>query len=271
MKSLAVTHGAVFFVLLFGAAIAVNADVIQMETTAYPGGVANGWSQGFSLTAEVDRTINVNSSGFDELQVMLDSFTGPAAGSQMVDMQGTWSITGSPGFELVSDAAVAAYDAANSTTNTWGSYTLAPGIPAAPGTGYGQSTTLVSRLGFDDALPCQACWTRSGSGELFSSFTGVWYSLPGSFLSPGELLADLYVPTGWQPSASNVLMFQGALGFTYGYGTTENAQLNTFVSDPPDPPTPEPTTLVLLVGTGLVSLLAFAWRKRAGAAAGLAR
>jgi hypothetical protein len=63
------------------------------------------------------------------------------------------------------------------------------------------------------------------------------------------------VPTGWQPSAANVLMFQGDLGFTSindGAAGNEMAQLNTVV--------PEPTTLALL-GTGLLVLLAHAWSK----------
>jgi hypothetical protein len=232
-------------VLLTGAP-AANADTIHMASSG-------GSSGAFSLTAELDRTLGyatVGSTTFDRYDVVLDSFTGVAVGSAIVDVQGTWSITGSAGFELASDAAVSSYDSHMSSSSTWGSYTS--NVTNVFPSGYGQSAAPLSLVNLDDTVPYASFWARTGDGELFSSFTGYWYTAivdkplyPGDGDGSNSVLVSLYLPAGWAPSATSVLSYTGTLGFSYGTGNTQNSELYTVA--------PEPATSVLLIA-GLLAL-----------------
>jgi len=262
MKNRAIKLVAIFAVLLFGVAAVANATTYTLATQPYAGGEAAGWNAGFSATFELDVTpLSSNGNGSqDELAVVLDSLTDVAAGSTLTAMEGTWAITGSSGFELVSDANIAKYNtylsSKHSALVTWGTYTNTAYSQAAwptptHGGPYTQSDASLSTTGFD-TLDGSGVWGRTGSGENFTSFQGSWYTNDAP-LSVGSTIADLFVPAGWTPSPTSVLTYQGVLGFSYGGGHTQNAEIVTA--------TPEPATLVLLA-SGLVGLLAYAWKKR---------
>jgi hypothetical protein len=114
----------------------------------------------------------------------------------------------------------------------------------------------LSSLNFPDTIPNGTTdpdnFVRTlgtGTAEEFSSFTGVWY---GASLSGTDIMiASLFVPTnGWTPAPGSVI-YSGVFGFSNS--TTENSELIVAL--------PEPATPVLL-GTALLGLAAYAWRKR---------
>jgi hypothetical protein len=255
MKNSRIKQVAFFCVLVLGVASVANASVIQMTSTTYAGGLAAGWTQGFSFTAQINDTVGYK-PGFDLLQVVINSMTDVAAGSNIVSVEGTWSITGST-FDCANPAYIADYNSDNQTTFGISDFLSTNQGPtgATALSGYGQTPTTGPLCYVN--LPPNGSVTFSengGSGQAYTGFTGGWFT-SGTGLTAGSTLAKLLVPTGWTPTPQNgyQLMFQGAIGFTYGGGNTQNAELVTT--------TPEPATIVLL-GTGLIGLLAYAWRKR---------
>ena len=281
---------------MLGLAAAANADTIAMVSTTYPGGLANGWQQGFGFTAYVNRVINENNSGFDQFDVVISYIggmtqNGNATGSKISAMEGTWTIqTPGSGFEMVSTAAGENNDIDNGPDMNWPTYTnntgsRSQGLKAERGAGVGRELRRL-RVGLHVAGK-QSYIHRHGTGDqlrvlvpdgpgqrVVPSFSGSWYKASGAAaglygngtsLIPPSLggpaygtetgfsrLARLYVPTGvWNP-ATEVLLFQGVLGFSYNNGQTEDAMLETVL-------TPEPATLVMLAG-GAAGLLGYAWR-----------
>jgi len=247
MKNLAIKQAAVFCVVLLGFAVAANADTFALSSSG-------GDFGHFNFTAYVNRTVNYVSSGYDRLQIRISSMNGADAGNLLEANEGTWSISGYTGFEMASDSAVAAYNSDQGTAKVWGAWT-ANATPNPALTNYGQSTTYLSNINFDSIVGND--WIsplgpyRSGSGEIFSSFFGGWYtSALASYLGTGNTIATLYVPTGGTPTPGS-LLFSGTFSFNDG-NNAERSNLY-FV--------PEPGTLALL-GAGLIGLLAYAWRKR---------
>ena len=87
----------VIFVLLFGAVRMAPADTISL--------VSSGGTTGhFDFTAYINRTINYDNLGYDQLDLDISAFTGPAIGYGIVAVAGTWSAPGSQGYTLLSDA-----------------------------------------------------------------------------------------------------------------------------------------------------------------------
>jgi hypothetical protein len=214
---------AVFFcALLLGGALAANADTIPFWTGPYPGGIAAGWTTGFSLTAHINRSMNYR-PGFDRLQLYIDSLTGVAAGSQIKSMEGTWSISYIT-FDLGSQDAVNSYNAEYATSFTWADFASSSMGPTGASTldGFGQTPTSGPLSYINLPANGSARWSRIGSGQAFTSFTGGWFT-SGTGLSDGSLLGVLIVPHdfGFFP----YLKFDGVLGFTYNGGATQNAEL----------------------------------------------
>jgi hypothetical protein len=242
---------AVFCVLVLGAALMANADTIPVTTTTWSGGVANGWTTGFSFTASVERTVGYK-PGFDELVLTINSMTGVAAGSSIQAMEGTWSITGGT-FDLASDSAVSAYNTDNGTHKVWSDFAANSGGPTAAKdlSDYNQTPTRGPLTYVNLPINGKYTFSRVGSGQAFTSFTGGWETGGATGVGAGGVLATIIVPTGW----NGTITFDGPIGFSYGTGNTQNAEFS-FTA-----PIPEPATLVLL-STGLLGLLAYAWRKR---------
>jgi hypothetical protein len=208
--------------------------------------------QGFSFTSQIVDTVGWK-PGFDRLQLTILSLTDIAAGSSIPSMEGSFVITGST-FDCANPAYIADFNSDNSTSFGIPDFLSSnQGTTAATNLAtYGQTPT-VGPLSFVN-LPPNASKTFSedgGSGQAYTGFTGGWFT-SGAGLVNGNIMATFIVPTGWNPTA-NPITFEGPIGFDYGGGHTQNAELLTT--------TPEPATLVLLV-SGLVGLLAYAWRKR---------
>jgi hypothetical protein len=267
MKTPTIKQAALFCVLVLGPASMASASTIAMTSTTYPGGVAAGWNQGFSFTAQINDTVGFD-PGFDLLTVVINSMTDVAAGYTILTMEGTWSITGST-FDCPNPACIAAYNRDHGTSYTLGDFmSIASGGVVTPGGTPGGTpegpiaATLLSPYGQTPSsgplcyvnLPPNESVTFSeigGSGQAYTGFTGGWFT-SGTGLSAGSTLAVLLVPTGWTLSATDYIDFEGDIGFTYNGGNIQNAELIT--------QTPEPATIVLMA-TGLVGLLAYAWRK----------
>jgi len=257
MKNLAI-KAAVLCILVFGMAIAANAQTtLPLTTGTYPGGVAAGWLTGFQETgAYISETVDYT-PGWDRLDIYWGTASGNIAGSQMVAIQGSFTITGATGMELVSDAGAAACYADNGVpywpSNGWGYWTNATGHGDSTILGhYGQSSNNLSFVNMADSVVASP-WSRTGSAELFSSFSGAWQTGGGTGVGDGGRFARLFVPDTWGGPGSS-FTFDAAVGFNNAGSNSENAQLQWVA-------TPEPTTLVLLA-TGLIGLLAYAWRKR---------
>ena len=161
---------------------------------------------------------------YDILNLSIAALTGPAAGSGIVGMEGTWSASG--GF----------FGMYTGSTDSWPNYTE---------TGYGGGYTPQSCVNFNCAISGFTGWARTSAGGNFSSFSGSWCDLNQQVtsLGPGDTLATLWVTKGAQ------VTFTGAVGFTYGGGTVESVSV------------PEPGTL-LLVTISAFSLLVFRRRRR---------
>jgi hypothetical protein len=244
MKNPRIKEVAFLCVLFLGLAVVANADQINLISTG-------GTTGSFDFTAFINRTINVSSSGFDKLVIDVSAITGVETGFGINAVGGTWTAPGSKGYLLPSNAEVAAYNTANTTTYDWGSWTTSLPPTVVTASGLTSSVNLPSYVDNKDANGNPLDISRTlgtGTPEEFSAFEATWYG--SGALTPTTTpvkVATLYVPTGWTP---NGVIYSGAFGFSSS--TTENSTLVV---------APEPATLVLL-GTALIGLAAYAWRKR---------
>ena len=203
--------------VLGGAAVlgaaAGRADTIAMVST------------GLEVSAYVNRTIDWSGSGYDQLQVIVAGLNGPAGGSAIDIIEGTWSINGGAACNMVSDAAARGW---------WGNYTTsamaAAGYPQTV-VGNGQSPAPLSFVNLDSNVANYTGWGRTGAGQAFSSFDGSWYTAAAANeISDGvatavTTMATFYVPTGLPAQVS----YSGALSFTYGGGVVEAGSLQTTI------------------------------------------
>jgi hypothetical protein len=207
-----------------------------------------------SVTVSVSRITNTGVSGVDELIFKINSITAPvntistiSALPTQPNASATWTAVGSGQIAL------------SSANASWYSNTTAP-FPNDTddyGTGYGAPQTYVNLevTTAPDARTAAAPQSTFGSYngytyKGYSMFYGNWY-LPATpadaadYPTVGSILAGIYVSSGSDVS------------FTGGFGLTNN----DFVSGSFSSVVPEPSTLALLA-SGLVGLLAYAWRKR---------
>ena len=214
MKNLAIERTAVLCVVLCGAALTANADTVDLSSVG-------GSSGSFDFTAYINRSINFDGSGYDQLNIMVSSMIGSESSFGIVDCEGTFSIAGSAGYEMASAAAVATWNALGDGPDVWNNWTASssPGLLAGLG---GQSSAPLSFVNFPSTISFDD-GQRTGSGEHFTSFFGGWYNTASSqWFGAGGQIATLYVPTGWTP-ANGSPVFSGKFGF--GDGTVEDSTL----------------------------------------------
>jgi hypothetical protein len=188
----------------------------------------------------VGATRTVVDANYDEVDFFLTGMTGPAAGSGINILQGTWTAGATGDFWL--------YSGASWPTRTTNAYWQLP---------------FYSTVNFASVLT--GTGTSRGpeiSGNLYNHFACTWYTtdansnvtFPANPVYTGAgtdstYLAALYV-THNTPDAG--IDCAGQMGFTYGSGTVENVHFFT---------TPEPGTVILLLA-GVAALAAYGWRKR---------
>jgi len=292
---------AIFCVLVFGLASVAGATTVAatVTTSSAADHVVLGISE--TLTTNVSQVSYPNYTGYvDEIDVRLTSISGtylsgadtiPSTAS-IVGLAGGWSFPGGYAF-LESEAiapggnpayAVQPLDGANSSGyNQIGGPNNAPGVayagysriqydteepsPSFAATGKGAGTSSYTSMVSSFVGGWNTTWTNCDITSVDATPGGAWNYNGGQptgygfdntliaafYVTPGTTFADFYTTDGNPFGGSgNYGQFQ----FSYGGGRTSFVEIaGSF------PASPEPATLVLLA-SGLVGLLAYAWKKR---------
>lgn len=294
MKNLTIKQVAFFSVLFFGWAVVAGAGTINCNVTTQ--------SQNDALTLAVSETLTTNVANVsgigevNEIDVFLTSIGGTYSNgadvipstSGMNGVVGTWTALGGSLYLPASRG----NPTLSETVNGAGGYT-STNTNGTPPQIAGAGNAAFSEINFDTIGPAPslgaaaaAVQPSSNSWYAATNLTGGWYTTfqnlilsnpdptPGGtwgltgaggvptgsgfnntliaafYVSPSTTGMEFYTTDGNAFGNSNYGQFQ----FNYGGGRTDYVQVMPV-------PTPEPATLVLL-GTALVGLLAYAWRKR---------
>ncbi|MGB7736398.1 MAG: PEP-CTERM sorting domain-containing protein [Thermoguttaceae bacterium] len=195
------------------------------------------------------------SSNYNIVDVWLETLVGPAAGSEMNAMGGTWAAVGGTMKVYAGAATTTTFKKDTLLVNTVGG-TVYSGINldnyvgtfTRDGGVTNQSSTL-----YADAWYCSGGDATSeiypgGSANAATNDNGFPASLIGEFLVTKSTTAVTF--TGLGGAMDN------GFSYDYGGGTVEPTAFSC-----PLTVVPEPSTIALL-GCGLFGLLAYAWRKR---------
>lgn len=232
----------IMVVVLIG--VAANADTILIDASTNNGSFENPGPVGPSYNTGYNSTVNVYSYGNA-------SITGWSAGgpSSTVDLQTpgtlTANVTGNQ-FAVLSDPV------------RWGdSLSATLGVTYLANTRYTLNADIGSNF---DTLGCNAyAYIRAfnGSGGTIASV----YQQIDSTITQHDLMTA--IPTFVLDTAANPEFVGGYIGISFAFGgggaTPPGAQL--YLDNVRLTATPEPSTVALLA-TGLLCLLAYAWRKQ---------
>jgi hypothetical protein len=230
--------------LLLASTATAKADILGTTTT---GNIVIGsvW----------DTTSDAN---YNYVSIYADAFNGPAAGSQINLIEGTWTAVGGK-FAVAGKTA---------TNNTFQTDTTWAGLDAGASSGMPTGYSAVNFSAFMGG----SLWARdNGTATTSSIIAGGWYdnSVAANDIMPvadrdNDQNADGYSSdligifkvtksTTAVTFSSNGQTGTYGIGYTYNNGTVETTNFTTA--------TPEPSSIALL-GCGLFGLLAYAWRKR---------
>jgi hypothetical protein len=230
--------------VLLGSALVARADITILDTDA--GNASLG-------TLSVTTTSNYSGSGLDQVVLKFTSLVGLAAGSSVDGLSGTFTT----GQSLNVGRGV--------TSNDWASSTARANYGGEANTSFINLDSILGTANYDDGTYRDTSggitFNRSGTwsaadydwtGTAASFLTGQWYT-SGTYLSPTAVppsyrtLATLYLSPG------ATFTYTGQMSFAYGGGSAPNVTFSTA--------TPEPSMLALLA-SGLIGLMAYAWKKR---------
>jgi hypothetical protein len=227
--------------------VAVTAGNITVGCTRTPSGGTN--VAGYTIPA-----------GYDEIDLYLTGMLGAAAGHntdggqvRINIIEGRWTAGSTGSFYVPSQApGTLPFQSGTSANGNW----MVP-----PN----------SEINFDAYVSSSTTWTNNAggggrgpqsSGHLYNYFSGAWYTTSygnnlvypansgyGGFGTNSTYLAAMFVTSD---TPDKGIAYDGKFSFTYLGGTIENVHFATV---------PEPGTVILLLG-GLLSLGAYAWRKR---------
>jgi hypothetical protein len=234
MRTLNAASAVVFFLSV------VTEDALVANATALPPAIVV--SGDIQIGYEINPNGRVN--GYNEILFYLTGLTGPATGSSVQAIESSLNGGGTLGTGWTDMGGTFWLD---SNSSQWKSKT----------TNNFMGIGTYSTVNFSSSINGFSGFTRTGSGNAYTQFGGSWNQggdstanwvpYPDDSGTANNLIADLFV----MPSTFFV-QFQGEFGFTFNSGSVENVTFCTWV--------PEPSTLTPLA-SGLVGLLAYAWRR----------
>jgi hypothetical protein len=192
------------------------------------------------------------SSNYNIVDVWLETLVGPAAGSEINTISGTWATVGGTMKVDPAAATTTAFKKQTVLVNGAGIYSGINldnyvGTFTRDGGATSQSSTMYCDAWYSNGGDATSEIYPGGSENAATNDNGFPASLLGEFLVTKSTTAVTF--TGLGGVASN------GFGYDYNGGTMEMTAFSCPLT------VPEPSTIALL-GCGLFGLLAYAWRKR---------
>ncbi|MFZ1936993.1 MAG: PEP-CTERM sorting domain-containing protein [Thermoguttaceae bacterium] len=199
----------------------------------------------------VGSTVDMSNPDYNVVDIWLEDLTGPAAGSSVLVIGGTWTAVGGTMKVYADDASTVAFRSNTLLENGGGTYS---------GIDFPNYVGAFSRDGgttnWSNTLYCDAWYCTGGdrNTEIYP------ISAIGRADLDGDGYANSLIGEFLVSKSTTNITFSGLGGpmdngfcYRYGGGTDEMTSFSV--------PAPEPSTIALL-GSGVSTMLAYAWRRR---------